>query len=477
MIGKKSGRPWEPELFNTDKLSWEEMISGLSGRLIQGKLTRKAIGVSTDTRSLVPENLFVALKGPRFDGHDHVLQAFEKGATAVIISKPVPLGLVPTDKGVIEVKDTLAALGDLAGLWRRKFPVILTGISGSNGKTSTKEMLAAILELEGPTLKNSENLNNRIGLPLSLFFLDEDHRFAVLEMGMNHSGEIARLCQIARPSVGLLTNIGPAHLEAFGTLAAVAKAKGELFEALALDHWAVINRDDPWIRELAVTCKARKITFGQTSDAQVKAERIEMSDQGVRFRILFQGEEEVFLPVQGEHNISNALGAAATALALGLTLQKVKKGLENFHQPEHRLQIKKGVGGVRLIDDSYNANPASMKVALKAFIDLRQGKRGGLVLGDMLELGEQGVEAHRELGRLIGEVGVDYLLCLGPLSKELLKEARQGIRPPLKSLWVSSPKEIIDLLPGIIREGDWLLVKGSHGMDMETIVRALEDQG
>jgi UDP-N-acetylmuramoyl-tripeptide--D-alanyl-D-alanine ligase len=463
-------------MFNTNKLPWEEMISGLSGRLIQGKLTGQATGVSTDTRSLKPENLFVALKGPRFDGHDHVRQAFEKGAAAALVSEPIPWGIVSADKGVIEVKDTLTAMGDLAGLWRRKFPVILTGISGSNGKTSTKEMLASILELEGPTLKNPGNLNNWIGLPLSLFSLNEDHRFAVMEMGMNHSGEIARLCQIARPSVGLLTNIGPAHLEAFGTLESVAKAKGELFEALEAEHWAVINFDDPRIRELAQNCQARKITFGLSSEAQIRAERLEITDQGIRFRILFQGEEEVFLPIQGEHNINNALGAAATALTLGLTLRKVKNGLENFHLPEHRLQLKKGIKGIRLIDDSYNANPASMKVALKAFASLRQEKRGGLVLGDMLELGDQGVEAHREIGRLIGEMGVDYLLCLGPLSQELMKEAQQAICPPIKSFWVKNPREIIDLLPGIIREGDWLLVKGSHGMDMEAIVKALEDQ-
>lgn len=463
-------------MFNTDKLAWDELISGLSGRLIQGKLTCKASGVSTDTRSLMPENLFVALKGPRFNGHAHVLQAFEKGAAAVLVSESFPKGMVPADKGVIEVEDTLKALGDLAGLWRRKFPVTLIGISGSNGKTSTKEMLAAILELEGPTLKNPGNLNNWIGLPLSLFFLNEDHRFAVMEMGMNHSGEIARLCQIAQPSVGLLTNVGPAHLEAFGTLEAVAKAKGELFEALEQDHWAVTNVDDQRIKELARICRARKITFGLAPEAEVRAEALEISDRGVRFRILFQGEEEVFLPVQGEHNVSNALGAAATALALGLSLQKVKQGLEHFHLPEHRLQIRKGLWGLRLIDDTYNANPASMKVALKAFDSLRQGKRGGLLLGDMLELGDQALEAHRELGRLIGEMGVDYLLCLGPLSEEVLKEAQKAVRPPLKVFGVMNSKEIIDLLPGIVREGDWVLIKGSHGMDMEAIVRALEDQ-
>ena len=464
-------------MFNTDKLTWNELMAGLSGRLVQGNLNRKAVGVSTDTRSLVPENLFVALKGPRFDGHDYILRAFEQGASAVLVSESIPRQALPTDKGVIFVRDTLTALGDLAGLWRRKFPVTLIGISGSNGKTSTKEMLTAILELEGPTLKNKGNLNNWIGLPLSLFFLNEDHRFAVMEMGMNHSGEIARLCQIAKPSVGLLTNIGPAHLEGLGTIAAVAKAKGELFEALEADHWAVINIDDPRIRELARTCKARKIDFGLAPEAQVRGERLENTGQGIRFRIFFQGEEEVFLPVQGEHNISNALGAAAAALALGLSLQKVKQGLEHFHLPEHRLQLKKGLRGIRLIDDTYNANPTSMKAALRAFDSLRQGKGGGLVLGDMLELGDQAVEAHRELGRLIGEMGVDYLLCLGPLSKELVKEAQNGFRPPLKAFGVLNYREIIDLLPGIVREGDWVLVKGSHGMNMEAIVRVLEDQG
>jgi UDP-N-acetylmuramoyl-tripeptide--D-alanyl-D-alanine ligase len=204
---------------------------------------------------------------------------------------------------------------------------------------------------------------------------------------------------------------------------------------------------------------------------------LEISGRGVRFRILFQEIEEVFLPVQGEHNISNALGAAATALVLGLSLKKVREGLEHFQLPEHRLQIKKGLRGVRLIDDAYNANPASMKVALRAFDSLRQGKRGGLVLGDMLELGEQAVEAHRELGRLIGEMGVDYLLGLGPLSKELIEEARKAGRPPKQSFWVSAQEEIIGLIPDLIREGDWLLVKGSYGMHMGAIVKALEDQG
>ncbi len=229
---------------------------------------------------------------------------------------------------------------------------------------------------------------------------------------------------------------------------------------------------------LARSCLARKITFGLDSKAEVRAERIALTPQGGRFRLLFHGEkEEVFLPIQGEHNISNALGAAAAALALGLSLEKIRPGLEGFKLPEHRLQLKKGLKGVRLIDDSYNANPASLKTALNTFQSLREGKKGGLVLGDMLELGTQTSDAHKEIGRIIGGMGVNYLLTLGPLSQELLSEALKGGRPPQKAFGAGSHEEVINELLNLIREGDVILIKGSHGMDMEAVVRALEDRG
>jgi UDP-N-acetylmuramoyl-tripeptide--D-alanyl-D-alanine ligase len=463
-------------MFNTDKLPWEEWIPGISGRLLQGSLRHKASGVSTDTRTLMPGELFLALKGPRFDGHDHLLQAFEKGAAAVVVDRAPAPGLIPADRIIVLVRDSLTALGDLAALWRGKFSVPLVGISGSNGKTTTKEMLAAILELEGPTLKNLGNLNNWIGLPISLFAMNEDHRFAVLEMGMNHPGEITRLCRIARPNIGLLTNIGPAHLEAFGSLSAVAKAKGELFEALESEHWAAINMDDQRIRDLARSCRARQITYGLSPEAQVRADRLEKTEQGVRFRIYTQEEEKISLPVPGEHNVSNALGAAAVAMTLGISLEKIRQGLVGYHLPEHRLEIKKGRQGIRLIDDTYNANPASMATALKVFESLRQGQRGGLILGDMLELGPQAAEAHEEIGRRIGEMGLDYLLTLGELAGEMSQVARKGIRPPKKVFKAMEQKAITDRLPEMIQEGDWVLIKGSHGMDMGTIIKHLEEQ-
>ncbi|MEW6186812.1 MAG: UDP-N-acetylmuramoyl-tripeptide--D-alanyl-D-alanine ligase [Thermodesulfobacteriota bacterium] len=463
-------------MFNTSKLPWEEWIPGLSGSLIQGNPGQEACGISTDTRTLKKGEIFIALKGPRFDGHDHLRQAFEKGAVAALVDHPPASGMVSADRIVIQVRDTLTALGDLAALWRRKFDLPLVGISGSNGKTTTKEMLASILEKQGPTLKNPGNLNNWIGLPLSLLALNENHRYAVLEMGMNHPGEIDRLCQIARPTIGLLTNIGPAHLEAFGSLSAIAEAKGELFQSLGADHWAAINMDDRLILDQARFCRARQITFGLHPQAQVRAERVEPYDKGSRFLICTPMEVEIDLPLHGNHNVSNALGASAVAVTLGISSEKIRQGLEGFPAPVHRLEIKKGKQGIRLIDDSYNANPASMTAALKVFESLRKGQGGGLVLGDMLELGSRSIEAHREIGRMIGEMGVDFLLTLGEAAGEMADSARQGTRPPRKIFSTRDPKGLIDYLPDTVREGDWVLVKGSHGMNMETIVKHLEEQ-
>ncbi len=261
-------------MFNTGVLPWPRILSNLSGRLVQGDLALPALGVSTDSRTIQPDNLFVALVGPHFDGRAFVSQAFERGAAGAVVSGLFSWDAMPAQKIIIEVQDTLRALGDLAQLWRRRFSVPVIGLTGSNGKTTTKEMLAGILELTGATLKNPGNLNNLIGLPLTLLGLGLEHRFAVLEMGMNRSGEIRRLSAIAVPTVGLVTNIGPAHLEGLGSLEAIAQAKGELFEALTREDWAVINQDDPRILELSVACQSQKITYGLDPRAEVRAEGI-----------------------------------------------------------------------------------------------------------------------------------------------------------------------------------------------------------
>jgi UDP-N-acetylmuramoyl-tripeptide--D-alanyl-D-alanine ligase len=464
-------------LFNTRALKWDRIVQGLAGKWVQGNPQQEATGVSTDTRTIEANNVFVALKGPNFDGHQFISRSFDKGAAAAVVRDLPGPGRIPKEKIIIQVKDTLTALGELARIWRAQFQLALAAISGSNGKTTAKEMLAGILQLEGPTLKNPGNLNNWIGLPLSLFALDEKTRFAVLEMGMNHPGEIARLCQITDPSVALLTSIGPAHLEGLGSLQAISRAKGELFEALGPDDWAVINEDDPLIKDLGRSCRAQKITFGSHPEADVRGLDIQPDSQGFRFKILYQGQaKDIRLGMPGSHNVSNALGAGAAALSLGISLETVRQGLGQFTHPPHRLQIKKGLSGIHLIDDSYNANPASMKAALATFQSLKQDTRGGLVLGDMLELGPEGEKLHQEIGEMVGTLGVDYLLTLGPLSEALSQRASQGRRPPKALFHGRNQNEIIGELKILIRKGDWILIKGSHGMGMEKIVAALEEE-
>lgn len=466
-------------MFNTRDLTWPEIQRELSGRLLQGDPVRPAVGVSTDSRTTHPDNLFVALKGPHFNGRDFVALALERGAAAALVEGPFPLSALPPAAVILEVEDTLEALGRLAQIWRRRFSLPLIGLSGSNGKTTAKEMTAAILGGLGPALKNPGNLNNLIGLPLTLLTLGPEHRAGVLEMGMNRPGEIRRLAEIADPDIGLLTSIGPAHLEGLGSLEAVAQAKGELFAALSADDWAVINRDDPWIRLVSEGCPARKIYFGLDPQAEVRAEDIRLTPEGTRFALLYQGtRQEIRLGLWGDHNVRNALGAAAACLTLGIGLEQIRQGLESFSPPPQRFQIRPGIRGSFLIDDSYNANPSSLKASLETFQALRQGRPGGLVLGDMLELGKFSEVLHREIGRIIGDLGVDYLVTLGPWAKILSEEALRGVHPPRRTRPLDTLEEVLESLQQMISPGDWVLIKGSHGMALEKVAQALgQEQG
>jgi UDP-N-acetylmuramoyl-tripeptide--D-alanyl-D-alanine ligase len=416
----------------------------------------------------------VALSGPHFEGRTFLSQAFERGAAGAVVSGPYPGDSTPGQKIIIEVQEPLKALGDLAQLWRQRFSIPVIGLTGSNGKTTTKEMLAAILEPAGATLKNPGNLNNLIGLPLTLLGLGPEHRFAVLEMGMNRSGEIRRLSAIAAPTVGLITNIGPAHLEGLGSLEAIARAKGELFEGLTREDWVVINQDDPRVLELAAAAKSQKITFGLDPRAEVRADGIQPTASGIGFFLCFQGQRrEIRLTLPGRHNVGNALAAAAAALVLGLSIDPIQRGLEGFRPPAHRLQIRTGRRGAHLLDDSYNANPASLQAALTTFQSLREDRRGGLVLGDMLELGSSSRTAHQEIGTRIGGLGVDYLVTIGQATPDLLAEALKGERPPAKAVHCSSPTEVMEQLDRLIQADDWVLIKGSHGMALDTVAEAL----
>ncbi len=424
-------------------------------------------GVSTDTRTLVPENLFVALSGPNFDGHDFLAKAQQAGASCALVSRETDNEL-PS----LHVEDTRLALGVLAAAWRARFEIPLVAVTGSNGKTTVKEMIAAILNVTdevatAPVLATQDNLNNDIGVPLTLFRLGNEHGSAVIEMGANHAGEIAYLSGLTRPQVALVNNAGPAHLEGFGSLEGVARAKGEIYSGLRADGVAVINADDPFAplwRELAGTYRVWE--FGLDKPADVYAD-CECDDRGSDLHVFTPlGECRLRLPLPGRHNVRNALAATACALAAGASLKQVCAGLGGLKGVSGRLQFKTARAGGGLIDDTYNANPASLGAALAVLSEAR-GSRW-VVLGDMAELGERARELHAELAVDIRAAGVDRLFTLGPLSSACAEAFGEGAQA------FNNKEELIEQLARQLTAQTTVLVKGSRSMGMEQVVEALE---
>ncbi|MEO7557796.1 MAG: UDP-N-acetylmuramoyl-tripeptide--D-alanyl-D-alanine ligase [Gammaproteobacteria bacterium] len=422
-------------------------------------------GVSTDTRSLQTDNLFVALAGPHFDAHDFLAQAQAKGAAAAMVNKPSNTAL-PT----LTVADTRSGLAHLASNWRGQFSLPLVAITGSNGKTTVKEMIAAILHQVGPTLVTQGNLNNDIGLPLTLLRLDASHRFAVIEMGANHPGEIACLTDIARPSVALITNAGPAHLEGFGSLEGVAHAKGEIFAGLNAQGTAVLNADDTFSALWRGLIGARRcLSFGLEHSADVSA-HWKIQDGGNQLQVRTPaGDIDIHLALPGRHNVMNALAASAAALAAGAGLNEIKRGLEAMQPVKGRLQIKPGLCGARLIDDTYNANPGSLTAALEVLA--QEPAQQWLVLGDMAELGSTGGAQHEAVGRQARSLGIDRLFTVGELSRL----AAAGFGSAARHF--TGQEELIaalrDELAAAQPQQVSVLIKGSRSAGMERVVAGL----
>ncbi len=448
-----------------------EIAGPLSGRIAGADVA--FTGCGTDTRTLAVGELFVALCGPRYDGHEFVLEAKERGAVAAIVDKPVAASLP-----LLVVPDTREALGALAALWRARFPIPLCAVTGSNGKTTVKEMLLSILSRAGATAATRGNLNNDIGVPLSLFALDDTHRYAVMEMGANHPGEIARLCRIAEPSVAVVTGCAPAHLEGFGSVEGIARAKGEVYAGLGADGVAVINQDDDfaplWHR---LAGPRRRIGFGLRPGAGVTARRAPphlklAGDTALGSRFLLEtprGAAAVHLPLLGTHNVLNACAAAACAQALGISIEHTVGGLESVKAMRGRLTACDGPPGVRVFDDSYNANPGSLQAALEVLAHCR-GERW-LVLGDMGELGAEGPTLHRDAGRLAKTLGIERLYGLG----DLCRESVAGFGPGAKHF--SDIESLQTALNADLHAGVHLLVKGSRSMRMERVVVELRQSG
>ncbi len=451
-----------------------EIVAAVGGT-VTGSTDARVLGVSTDSRSVESGELFVPLRGERFDGHQFIAGVFLRGVK-VFLTEPgrYDLGSLPPGTSCISVADTLRALGDLAAFHRNRFSLPVVAITGSNGKTTTKEMLAAILACRGEGLKTAGNLNNLIGLPRMVFQLSERHKWAVLEMGMSEPGEIDRLAEIARPDVGVITNVAPAHLLSMGSVAAVSRAKGELFLRLCQGSTAVFNADDPLVAGLPTYPGVRRISFG-LAEADVRAEKIEsLGRAGQSFVLtLPSGMVPVKMKVLGRHNIQNALAAAAVAHLLGLAPDDIRQGLESFSPVEKRFSPE-DINGILLIDDSYNANPASMRAALTTVAGLKGEGRGIAVLGDMLELGESSPAAHEEVGSLAAR-SVERLYLLGDMAESVFRGAVAGGLPAESIVLAQSHAEILDDIAVIMRPGDCVLVKGSRGMRMETVAEGIRN--
>lgn len=430
-------------------------------------------GVSIDSRTIKQGELFVAIKGERFDGHDFVHEAIKKGAWGAMVERTAlesKYASLCDMKNIIPVEDTLLSLQEMSALHRKKFAIPIIGVTGSNGKTTTKDMLASILMQRGPVLKTEGNLNNHIGVPLTLMRLDKTHRAAVIEMGMSNTGEISLLARLAQPDIGVITNIGPAHLEFLGSLDAVSQAKGELLENIKQDGTAVLNADDRYFGALKAKFVGRVVSFGLGADADVYATEIKQEKDWTDFKLHSRvGDAVVRLRTIGRHNVYNALAAAAAALSAGATLDNVKFGLEEFLPSGMRSELK-NIKGRLVLEDCYNANPRSMEAALETLVSLRPGRMAIAVLGNMLELGLAGREAHREVGRAAAKLGIDLLITVGGLARHIAEGAAAAGMMPVRIIETGSHSEAARLLAEKSRPGDAILIKGSRGMKMEKIL-------
>jgi len=428
--------------------------------------------VSTDSRSIEAGALFVALRGERFDGHVFIDAAKARGAVAAMVNEASGLATREPVIPCIAVEDTRLALGRLAGHWRARFAIPLVAIAGSNGKTTVKEMIAAILRVqygEEATLATVGNLNNDIGLPLTLLRLRATHRAGVIEVGMNHPGETAYLAGIARPTVALVNNAQREHQEFMNGVEEVAREHGAVFAALPADGTAVINADDPYAAYWRSLVRPQQVRdFGVEQPAAVSG-RYTLSDFGSDIVLTApEGSMKFTLQVAGLHSVRNAVGAAAGATAAGASLSMVAKGLSRFTAVKGRLQVKRGRGGAVIIDDTYNANPDSARAAIEVLRKL-PGRRV-LVLGDMGEVGEQGETFHREIGRCAAEAGIDELLAIGDLAAHAFAEF--GTR----GMWYAQIESLLDDVAQKAVAGTTILVKGSRFMRMERVVAALIDE-
>ncbi|CAH1204580.1 UDP-N-acetylmuramoyl-tripeptide--D-alanyl-D-alanine ligase [Paenibacillus allorhizoplanae] len=431
-------------------------------------------GVSTDTRSIQAGSLFIPLIGENFDGHQYAEDAYQKGAAAILWQ--VDHGPAPSGIPCIHVEDTLAALQDLAKAYRKELSVRIIGITGSNGKTTTKDLVAAVLGSTYEVHKTKGNLNNHIGLPLTLLLLEETTQFAVVEMGMSGRGEIALLSEIAEPEAAIITMIGESHLLQLGSRDEIARAKAEIVTGMPIDSLIIYNGDEPLIEqalgELDLPEGLRRIRFGQGHDNDRYPSDIRMDADGAYFTINSPGYEELFIPLLGTHNVVNTLAAIAVGEAFGVTPSAVAAGLRALQMTSMRIEKLTAASGLTVLNDAYNASPASMRAAIALTEQLSGFGRKFLVLGDMLELGEHEEQFHRGIGAMLSPERVDYVFTFGRLGRFIAEEAAKQF-PQAQIRAYDDKAQLAEELAALASPEDLVLVKGSRGMRLEQVVHSL----
>jgi UDP-N-acetylmuramoyl-tripeptide--D-alanyl-D-alanine ligase len=452
-----------------------DILAATAGQWICGNRNIRFSGIAIDSRKISLSEFFVAIRGDVHDGHRFCADVVQSGVGGILIDVHAIASLPIAEwrqKGIacIGVRDTTRALGDLAAYHRRRFPVSVVAITGSSGKTTTRSMTSDILSRRFNILSTVGNYNNHIGLPLTLLNLEREHEWAVLELGMNHSGEIDRLSEICRPNIGVITMIGTAHLENFTSTDGILQAKAEIFAHLHPEGMAILNMDDPKLLELSRRLSVPVIFFGLNPGARIRARQVETRSSGTSFILDMPDESvEVKIPAAGAFMATNALAAATVGFTLGFSGEDIKAALEKFKPVKGRMNVIETARQIHLVDDTYNANPVSMAAAIETLQKIKDGRRGILVIGDMLELGKESAELHRKIGETAAAAGMASLYATGSFA-DAVAQGAAGRGMDSGQIFVGDRQAICEHLKSSLRKGDWVLIKGSRAMGMERIV-------
>ncbi|QSO52224.1 UDP-N-acetylmuramoyl-tripeptide--D-alanyl-D-alanine ligase [Alicyclobacillus curvatus] len=443
-----------------------------NGKVISGRPDVLVRDLSIDSRSVLPGDMFVAFEGATVDGHRFVAQALEKGASGAIVTRPLEQDVPVDTKPIVLVEDALVAVQQLAIHERQSFQGPVIGVTGSNGKTTTKDMISTVFSTGGPCLATRGNLNTELGLPLTLLGRAGTEWSMVLEMGMRGLGQIAELCRIAQPTAGIITNIGHSHLELLGSQERIADAKGELLESLPKDGIAALTFGDPWLERIQSRTSARVLWYGLSNAADAYASDLESTEQGTRFIANVLGQSvPVNLPARGQHNVINAMGALLLGSVHGLSLKQMAEALHNLAPSVGRLRVISGHSERVIIDDCYNASPLSMRASLGVLMEQAQGATTVAVLGDMFELGSYERQGHQEVGEFCAEIGIGEVIAVGERAVWIAEAAKSAGHTRVQ--YFASKTELLRHLEQVIPTHSTVLVKASRGMAMEDIVSSL----